>query len=136
MTPEAAGLRALHPLLVLLGLYHLALGLFMVLAPGAFFDQVGPFGGQNDHYVRDVATFYLALGAVLLLAAERPGWRVPILAYAMFQYGLHAINHLADVGQADPSWLGPADFVSLLLLTVLLGWLLAAAARSDRQARR
>jgi hypothetical protein len=136
MTPRDAGPRALRPLLVVLGLYHLALGLFMVVAPGAFFDEVGPFGGRNDHYVRDVSTFYLALGAVLLLAVGRPGWRVPILAYATIQYGLHALNHLADVGEADPSWLGPADLVSLALLTALLAWLLAAAARSGREARR
>ena len=53
---------ALRPLLALLGLYHLLLGVAMVAAPRTFFDEVATYGAFNDHYIRDVATFYLALG--------------------------------------------------------------------------
>ena len=55
-----------------LAAYHLALGLLMVVAPKVFFEQIGPFGVRNDHYIRDVATFYLAFGAGLALAVRRP----------------------------------------------------------------
>jgi hypothetical protein len=56
---------ALRPLLALLGVYHLLLGVAMAAAPRTFFDDVATYGAFNDHYIRDVATFYLALGAVL-----------------------------------------------------------------------
>ena len=56
------------------GIYHLALGLYMVVAPGSFFDQVGPFGVRNDHYIADVATFELAFGAGLVAAQRLRSW--------------------------------------------------------------
>jgi hypothetical protein len=77
----------------------------------------------------DVATFYLALGAAQLVAAQRPSWRVPVIALAFAQSALHAINHLIDIGEADPSFLGPVDFFGLLAATALLGWMLLAASR-------
>jgi hypothetical protein len=72
----------------------------------------------------DLATFYLALGAVALVAVRRERWRVPVLTLALIQYALHSLNHLIDIGDSDPSWLGPANFVSLVLTTALLGWML------------
>ena len=49
---------------------------------------------------------------------------MPVLALALIQYGLHSLNHLIDIGESDPSWLGPANFASLLLTALLLGWML------------
>jgi hypothetical protein len=72
----------------------------------------------------DLAAFYLALGAVALVAVRRERWRVPVLTLALIQYALHSLNHLIDIGDSDPSWLGPANFVSLVLTTALLGWML------------
>jgi hypothetical protein len=128
--------RALPPLLAVLGTSQLALGLFMALAPGTFFSKIGPYGTRNDHYLGDVATFYLALGAVLIAAARRPSWRVPVLAFAALQYALHSVNHLIDVSESHPGWLGPVNLVSLALTTALLGWLLVAASRAEGEARR
>jgi hypothetical protein len=119
----------LSPLLLLFGAVQLAIGLTMAVAPGFFFDNVGPFGARNDHYLGDVATFYLALGVTALVAARRSAWRVPVLAFATLQYLLHSVNHLVDIDKADPRWLGPADFVSLALTTLLLGWMLQVARR-------
>ena len=99
-------------------------GALLWLAPGFFHDEIGPFGARNDHYMGDLAAWYLALGAVAFLAISRAGWRVPVLAMAFAQYALHSLNHLIDVGEADPEWLGPADLVSLVLVTILLGWML------------
>lgn len=120
----------LKPLLAILGAYQLALGTFMVVAPGTFFEKVGPYGVQNDHYTRDAATFTLALGLVLLIAAWRPGWRVAAIAGALFQYVLHSINHLVDIGEAEPERLGPTNFVLLALGAALLGWMFVAATRA------
>jgi hypothetical protein len=54
-----------------------------------------------------------------------------VLALALIQYALHSFNHLIDIGESDPDWIGPADFASLTLTTVLLAWILRreAAAR-------
>jgi hypothetical protein len=99
---------------------QLLTGALLWLVPGWFYDVVGPFGPRNDHYMGDLATWYLTLGAVVLVAVRRPDWRVPVLALALLQNALHAFNHVLDVGEADPAWLGPANLVALVLLSVLL----------------
>jgi hypothetical protein len=119
--------RALRPFLYVFAAAQLALGLGLWLAPKAFYDNVGPYGTRNDHYMGDVATFYLALALAAFVAARRPAWRVPVLALAAIQYALHSVNHLIDIGNADPGWLGPANFVALLATTALLVWMLRAA---------
>lgn len=121
----------LKPLLAFIGAYQVALGIFMILAPGSFFEQIGPYGLQNDHYTRDAGTFTIALGLVLAIAAWRPRWRVAAIAGALFQYVLHAVNHLADIGAADPERLGPINFALLAVGTGVLGWMFAAALRDD-----
>ncbi len=115
--------------LIAFGVYHLALGLFMVVAPGSFFTEIGPFGAQNDHYIRDTATFNFAFGVGLLAAVRRPSWRVPVLAVVLIQFVLHAVNHLVDIGEAEPESVGVVDFVALLVGAALLAGLLVAARR-------
>lgn len=124
--------RLLPRALLAVGAAELLLGLVMALAPRTFQADVGPFGAENPHYVRDLATWTLALGAVTLLAARRRSWRVPVLALTLVQSALHALNHAWDVGQADPGWAGPANLVALLAATALAGLLLRAALR-DRE---
>ena len=51
------------------------------------------------------------------------------------QYGLHALNHLLDIGDSDPGWLGPADFVLLTGLTAVLAYFLHLAAGAERAGR-
>src|SRR5215216_3549283 len=115
----------MRPLLIVFAAGQLVLGLLLWLTPGFFYDEIGPYGLRNDHYMADVATFYLALGAVALVAVPRERWRVPVLAFAVIQYALHSLNHLIDIGESEPSWLGPANLASLVLTTVLLGWMLS-----------
>jgi hypothetical protein len=113
-------------LLVLFAAGQLVLGLLLWLTPGFFFDEIGPYGTRNDHYMGDLATWYLALGAATLVSVRHAGWRIPVLALAFAQYALHSVNHLIDIGDAHPEWLGPANFVSLVLTTILLGWMVNA----------
>ena len=108
---------------------YLGLAALMVAAPHAFYEDVGPFGVQNDHYLRDVASCYAAFAAALLVAYRRASWRVPVLCCVAAQSGLHALNHLLDIGAAHSAWLGPGDFVSLALATLALAWLARASAR-------
>jgi hypothetical protein len=113
-------------LLAVFGAVQLLLGLLLWITPGFFFDEIGPYGVRNDHYMGDLATWYLALGAVTLLSLRRVSWRVPVLAIAFAQNTLHVVNHVIDVGDADPEWLGPANLVSLTLASLLLAWMLNA----------
>jgi hypothetical protein len=113
-------------LLAVFGAAQVLLGVLLWITPGFFFDEIGPYGVRNDHYMGDLATWYLALGAVALLSLRRVSWRVPALALAFIQYALHSVNHLIDVGEAHPEWLGPANLASLTLTAVLLAWMLNA----------
>lgn len=123
----------LRQALLLLAIAQLGLGAFLVIAPGPFADNIAPFGsGADDHFLRDIGTFYIAMGAALLMAVRRVSWRVPVLFLVALQYALHTINHLIDIADTDPGWLGPFNFVSLLALTFIIGWVLHGAARLAR----
>jgi hypothetical protein len=126
--------RGLRVAIIMVGAAQVALGVWQLLSPGSFFDSIGGFGHRNDHYVRDVGTFYVALGVVVLLSAQRPAWRAPALFLAVLQNALHLINHLIDVTNAEPGWVGPVDALSLAVVAVLLGWMLGQA--TGRQGRR
>jgi hypothetical protein len=109
--------------LIAFAAYQFAVATLMVLAPHTFFTDIGPFGVQNDHYLRDTATYNAAFGVALTVAYWRVAWRTPVLCCVALQFLLHSINHLADIGSAHSSWLGPADFISLSLATAVLVWL-------------
>ena len=119
----------LRSVLIVLALYHLVLGAFMFFAPGPFQDSLADFPPRNDHFVKDVATFYIALGIVLYIAMRRRSWRVPILMFATLEYGIHALNHLIDVGDAASDGLGWFNFFSITVLTAFLAFMTAAAWR-------
>lgn len=126
--------KRVGPLLLLFGVAQLGLGLLMAASPGTFFDQIGPYSPRNDHYIRDVSSFYLALGAVAIVAWRRPSWRVPVLAFSLLHFVFHSVNHLVDIGEADPEVLGPINLASLVVTAALLGWALRAASDGERDA--
>jgi hypothetical protein len=129
----AASLRGPDASVVVVGIgafavIQLGLALFMAVSPHGFYTNVGPFGAYNGHYIRDVSSFYAAIGVGLLIAIRRASWRVPVLAVTTIQYALHSVNHLLDIGRAHPAWTGYFDFGSLAAATVLLAWLWRRAA--------
>jgi len=114
---------ALRAGLIAYAAYHFTIAALMTFAPHTFFADIGPFGVQNDHYLRDTATYNAAFGVALLIAYWRVSWRTPVLCCVALQFTLHSLNHLADIGNAHPYWLGPADFATLALSTVALVWM-------------
>ncbi len=112
---------------LVIGALHLAAGAFMALAPRSFYDEVGTFPPFNAHYLRDLATWYVAFGALLLVAARRPSWQAPLLALAVVQYALHVVNHLVDIADPEPAWKGPVTDVALAAVGGVLWWLLRGA---------
>jgi hypothetical protein len=118
--------------MVLLGLTQLAIGVWLAIGPDSFVDTIADFGSADHHFLRDIATFQAGIGIALLVAAGRPSWRVPVLFAALAQTALHTINHLFDIGGTDPGWQGPVNFVSLLLLTGGIAYLIQEARRLER----
>ena len=116
----------------ILGVTQLAIGVWLAADPDSFIDNIAPFGPADHHFLRDLATFQAGLGIALLAAVGRPSWRVPILFAALVQSGLHAVNHLFDIGNTDPGWYGPFNFVSVLLLTGAFAYLMQEAGRDQR----
>ena len=114
------------------GVYFVGVSTWMALDPGSFFEALGPFGVRNDHYIRDAATFQLALGLLALAGVWRPQLRLAALGVIGAQFLLHAINHLADIPEADPEWVGVADFVGLSLAGAALAGLFMAERRRAR----
>ena len=121
--------RRLRTILLIAAIYHLLLGAFMFFAPGAFYDSLGKFPPRNDHYTKDVATFYIALGAAVYLSRRLRSWRVPLLAFATLEYAIHAVNHLVDVGKAASDFTGWFYFFALALAAVVLAAITTAAWR-------
>lgn len=109
--------------LLVVAAQQILLGLFALIAPGAFYDTIAPYPPDNDHFLKDVGSWQVALGAAALYAVRRPAWRAPMLAVLALQYGLHAISHAIDVGQSDPEWQGPVALGLLIAATLALAGL-------------
>jgi hypothetical protein len=84
-------------LLLLLGLLHVANGLFMLVAPAGWYASVpgvtasGPF---NPHFVLDIGMAFVASGAGLMLGA-RKGASAAIFALAGAAWpALHGLIHV------------------------------------------
>ena len=134
-TGQPLYVRAVPAGVAALAVTEIVLGVWMVISPRSFYDAIGPFGPYNDHYVRDVSTWYLALGVALAVAVRRPSWRAPLLGVALLQFALHTVNHLVDVGDADPGWVGVFDAVTLGLSTLLLAGLFRGALEQEAAGR-
>ena len=106
--------------LIVFGLYALTIGLFMMFAPGTFFDTLGTFGVRNDHYIFDNATFEVPQGLLLLAAVRRVAWRVPALAFATLHWALHSVSHIIDPHHGAGEWIGWLEAGGLVVTTLIL----------------
>ncbi len=127
--------RSLQVVLVLFAAVTAGFGVLALVAPGTFFEQIGRYGSENSHYVGDVGAFTLAYGIALLIAARVPAWRVPVLLLGAIWFGLHALNHAFDTGDARSSARGWADTAYIAIGAVLLGYLARVSARLGARPR-
>jgi predicted anti-sigma-YlaC factor YlaD len=125
--------RYVEVALIVFGVYSVLIGLFMIVAPGTFYDTLGNFGVRNDHYIFDVAAFELPLGLMLLAAARWPSWRVPALAFATLHWGLHALSHIVDPHHGAGDWIGWLEAAGLVLSTAILAMALRASTIAERR---
>jgi hypothetical protein len=134
-TPVPTRSRFVETVLISFGVYSTLIGLFMLVAPGAFSDTLGAFGPRNDRYIFDNASFELPLGLLLLAAVRRPAWRVAA-AFPALHRALHSIGHIVDTGHTDGRQTGPLEFVGLALGAILLTVALPRSVIVDKTASR
>jgi hypothetical protein len=126
-TPTRARVGYVEVTLVVFGVYSVLVGLFMLVAPGTFFDTLGNFGARNDHYIFDNASFEFPLGLMMLAAVKWPSWRVPTLAFAALHWSLHALSHIVDPHHGAGELIGWLEAGGLVVTTALLAMALRAS---------
>ena len=128
--------RNLEVVLWVIVAYHVATGLLAMLAPATFFDEIGKYGAENTHYVGDVGSFILAYGIAVAISIRVPSWRVPVLWLGALWYGLHAVNHVFDTGQARSDARGWTDTVLLAFGGFFFAYFARVAERVSGEASR
>ena len=92
----SARLTLAQAFIVLTGLYYAFVGLSMLFTPVWFYENIGTFPPFNRHFIGDLGTFILPLGAGLLLAAQNPGQHRLLLWVVAGANLFHGLNHLYD----------------------------------------
>lgn len=81
---------------VIAALAFLPAGIWAMLSPRSFFDQLATFEPYNQHFIQDLGAFQIGIGAVLAFAAARPAMRA--LPVALLGSGVgaaaHTVSHL------------------------------------------
>lgn len=106
------------------GAFYTAAGALTLLAPGWFYQHLGPFPPFNRHYMGDVGAFVLPLGAALLWTTGRPQQSRALIATATAASTLHLINHSVDAaGEPLLHWLLDVVPLGLLAVALVLVWM-------------
>jgi hypothetical protein len=128
-----AALERFVPLgVALLGAVQLLTGVVMLADAGFFYAEVATFAPENGHFIRDIGTYNVAIGAGLLWSARVPSWRLPLLAVGLLQYVLHAINHLVDIDATTEAAHGPANFAAVAIGAAFVALLMYGEANRRR----
>lgn len=127
--------RGLRIILAGFAVAQLVTGIVIVTAPSLFHEWFANFGPKHPHLLRDVGTIYLATGVALAVSVRRPSWRQGAVGVLALQYAAHAVNHLVDVNNAEPAWVGPFDLAVQVAGTAILLWLLGQVAQEPPRAR-
>jgi hypothetical protein len=120
--------------LILLGLFHLGNGLFMLAAPDAWYATVPGVvqsGPMNHHFIVDIGLAFAASGAFMILGA-RAGMAAAALALAGATFpALHALFHvwewIADGVPTEPRVMA-SELVAVMgvsFLGLALAWIRA-----------
>ena len=105
------------------GVFTVVLGVWAMVGPHSFFDNIGHFEPYNRHFVHDVGAFQIGLGAAALFAlAWRGDALLAVLGGVAAGATAHEIAHIADSGiggrDSDPYTLG----LNAVLLCAAFAW--------------
>ena len=122
-----------------LGLLAAANGVFMLVAPAAWYAIVpgvpdtGPF---NTHFIRDIAAAFLVAGGALVWCARDARARPAALGSAAF-FTLHALVHLSDAITGRESIYQPVHDLPTVYLGALLAlwiaWPISSLAKEEER---
>jgi hypothetical protein len=116
-------------LAVLLGAAALANGVFMLLAPDAWYfavPGVTTTGSFNQHFIRDIGLIFLFMGAAFLAGAAQPRQRLLFWAAPTIWLSGHALFHFWEVAVGICSASAISRDFPAVTLPAILGWLLTA----------
>lgn len=88
----------MRTLLILIGFYQSANGVFMLAAPALWYATipgVAETGPSNPHFIRDIGLAFIAAGVGLFIGALRHDRRTVLVASIFL--GGHALLHLAEL---------------------------------------
>ena len=112
MQPSSSHVDLVSTLVVAaFGMFTLVTGVWALVAPVSFFDNIGHFEPYNRHFLHDVGAFQIGLGAAALFALVWRGDAVlAVLGGLAAGATAHEIAHIADAGiggrDSDPYTLG------------------------------
>ena len=95
-----AGDRLVQGLLLLVALFTLLNGLFMLATPFGwyeFVDTVKATGPANAHFIRDIGIAYLVSGGLIAFAAPNPAMRWGSALTGGLWLGAHGVLHIYEV---------------------------------------
>lgn len=118
--------RVVRLVAIAVGAFLIILGLWALVSPLSFYEQLATFPPYNRHLFHDVGAFQVGLGSALLLAAFVSDTLLLGLTVGAIGAGLHAISHIVDRDLGGRT----TDPLALSLLAVLI---VAAAVMRRRQ---
>ncbi|MDQ4143357.1 MAG: hypothetical protein M3198_06370 [Actinomycetota bacterium] len=78
------------------GVMLVAFGAWAFFSPRSFFDTVATFEPYNRHFIHDIGSFQIGLGAVLLLSAYLRDALLVALSGVAVGSVFHFVSHLID----------------------------------------
>ena len=111
-----------------LAVFFIGLGIWALLSPMSFYEQLATYPPYNKHLFHDVGAFQVGIGSTLLFALfRRDALQVALLGTSVGAV-LHAISHVVDRDLGGKS--SDPILLSALALVVVLA---TAAHMSQRQ---
>jgi hypothetical protein len=109
--------------------FFIGLGIWALLSPQSFFDQLAHYPPYNKHLFHDVGAFQVGIGSTLLFALfRRDALQVALMGTSVGAV-LHAISHIVDRD------LGGKSTDPFLLSALAIVIVLATAAHMSQRPR-
>ena len=115
--------------MIVVAVFFIGLGIWALLGPQSFYDQLATYPPYNKHLFHDVGAFQAGIGSTLLLALfRRDALQVALMGTSVGAV-LHAISHIIDRD------LGGKSTDPFLLSALALVIVLATAAHMSQRQR-
>lgn len=118
------GARFVVAVLWIAGLFFLLPGIWALVHPQSFFDEVAPWEPYNEHFIHDIGAFQVGIGVALLLATRVKDASFVALTGAAAGALVHLLSHIADHnhGGNDTDTLVFGVLAALLLAAAIVRW--------------